>query len=248
MGGDDVTVLVGYDDAAGDIGFAAESNTVFTDMDMVELDPQPSPTVEMEGDTSFAVFDLPFSGTAPEQFGWNANVEPPQDFTGMELVLRLRWVSGFNPDDTWGGVQLYAWSDAWANSIDGWTSLDPAQRGGDWFEVTLPLAPDAESDFDPAAVNGVGYTFNTGGTEEEPPAATPAVFHIDYIGVRPAEDTGAGGMGGGGTGGTSGGAGGTAAGGGGAGGTAMAGGGAGGSVGGAAGSSAQAGGGSGGGD
>jgi hypothetical protein len=146
---------------------------------------------------------IPFDGSAPQQWGWNAELpEGPLDLSGKELVIRLRWVSGFNPDDAWGGLQIYAWSDDWAADISNvWTSLDPATKGM-WVEYTLDLATadseDADPMFNPAAVNAVGYTFNTGGEEEAPPAATEALFQVDYVAVRPTANLGVGGGGAGG--------------------------------------------------
>jgi hypothetical protein len=229
---DDVTILVGYD---ADIpGSEAGDNTMFMDADMMPL--MVTPDLGTEGTTTYAEFMIPFDGSAPQQFGWNTELPGgPMDLTGMELVVRLRWVSGFNPDDAWGGLQMYAWSDDWGADISNWQSLDPATKGT-WVEYTLDLSTADEADadpmFNPAAVNAIGYTFNTGGEAAAPPAATEALFQIDYVGVRPIAGAGAGG----------GGTGGAPAGGAGAGGTTPSGG-AGGAMAGAGGSSAGTGGG-----
>jgi hypothetical protein len=191
-GASDLDVLLGFD--ADVPGSEAEGNSFMA-----------VPTVGTEGATTYAEFSLPFDGSAVQQWGWNAEVPgAPVDLSGMELVIRLRWVSGFNPDDTLGGLQLYAWSDAWAGSItNDWASLDPATRGT-WVEYTLPLV--ASDAFNPATVNAVGFTFNTGGDETAIPEATEALFHVDYVAARPMASGagGAGGTGGAATGGSAG--------------------------------------------
>lgn len=199
-GNADLTVLLDYD--AEVPGVEAGGNTMFLDANMMPL--MVVPGVGSEGATTYAEFLIPFDGTAPQQFGWNAELPGgPMDLSGMELVVRMRWVSGFNPDDAWGGLQIYAWSDDWSADItNGWTSLDPATKGT-WVEYTLDLATpdadDADPMFNPAAVNAIGYTFNTGGEADAPPAATEALFQVDYVAVRPVTPMGTGGGGSGGT-------------------------------------------------
>jgi hypothetical protein len=213
---DDLTILLGYDTEVP--GIEAGGNTIFLDAAMMPL--MVLPGLGTEEATTYAEFLIPFDGSSPQQFGWNAELAGgPMDLSGMELVIRLRWVSGFNPDDAWGGLQIYAWSEDWTADIsNGWASLDPATKG-QWVEYTLDLATadatDADPMFDPAAVNAVGYTFNTGGEADAPPAATEALFQVDYIAVRPIAPAGVGGSSAGGmsgAGGTAGGSGGAAAG------------------------------------
>lgn len=195
---DDLTVLVGYDTEIP--GSEASDNTVF--MDAMAMPLAIVPTLGTEGTTTFAEFTIPFDGSARQQFGWNTDFSTmPMDLSGMELVIRVRWVSGFNPDDVWGGLQMYAFSADWTGNLSNWVSLDPATRGM-WVEYTMDLSmADVETDdpqFDPSDVNAIGYTFNTGGTDEDIPAATEAVFQVDYLGVRPIAVAGAGGGGAGG--------------------------------------------------
>lgn len=206
---ENLTILLGYDTDVP--GTEASGNSMFLDAAMMPLLVTPSPGAE--GSTTYAEFLIPFDGSAPQQFGWNTELPGgPMDLRGMELVIRLRWVSGFNPADSWGGLQIYAWSNEWTADIsNGWTPIDPATRGM-WVDYTLDLSTSDEVDaapmFDPAAVNAIGYTFNTGGEAEDPPAATEALFQVDYVAVRPSAAVG---VGGGGTGGTpAGGSGGTA--------------------------------------
>lgn len=196
---DDLTVLVGYDTEIP--GSEAGANTVF--MDAMAMPLAIMPTLGTDGTTTFAEFTIPFDGSAPQQFGWNTDFSAmPMDLSGMELVIRVRWVSGFNPDDTWGGLQMYAFSSDWTGNLSNWVSLDPATKGM-WVEYTMDLTmADVETDdpqFDPSGVNAIGYTFNTGGTAEMIPAATEAVFQVDYLGVRPIAVAGVGGGGSGGT-------------------------------------------------
>lgn len=140
--------------------------------------------------------EVPFTSSA-QQFGWNGeHPQGPVDCTGRELVARVRLVSGFveNPQSAPGGVLMYLFSDEWVNSMTAWNNV-PAPSD-DWFEVSVACDASADSDFDPKAVNGIGFTFNTGGADTEAYAATNAVFEVDQLCWRGEGETGDAGAGG----------------------------------------------------
>lgn len=152
--------------------------------------------------------EVPFTSSA-QQFGWNGDYpDGPVDCTGRELVARVRLLSGFveDPASAPGGVLMYLFSNEWANSASAWNNV-PAP-GETWFEASVGCAATADSAFDPALVNGIGFTFNSGGADATSYTATTAAFQVDQLCWRTTEPPmgtgGTGGMGGMGNGGTAG--------------------------------------------
>lgn len=140
--------------------------------------------------------EIPFTSSA-QQFGWNGDYpDGPVDCAGRELVARLRLRSGFvdDPETAPGGVLMYLFSNDWANSKSTWNNI-PAPSD-DWFEATVGCEASEESAFDPALVNGVGFTFNSGGADAEAYVATTATFEVDQLcwrGTGETSDAGSGG-------------------------------------------------------
>jgi hypothetical protein len=124
---------------------------------------------------------VPFE-TAAQQFGWvGDHPEGTVDCSGWELVVRARLLSGFveNPTSAPGGVQVYLFSDAWGNSLSAWNNV-PAPST-DWFEASVTCDEATGSEFDPTMLNGIGFTFNTGGDDPLDYEATPATFEVDHL-------------------------------------------------------------------
>jgi len=146
---------------------------------------------------------VPFESSA-QQFGWNGDYpNGPVDCTGRELVARMRLLSGFveDPESAPGGVLMYLFSDEWSNSVAAWNNVPAPSE--EWFEVTVGCEASADSTFNPALVNGIGFTFNSGGEDASSYAASSAMFEVDQLCWRGTTPTGVGGAGGagGGTGG-----------------------------------------------
>ncbi|HEX2731601.1 MAG TPA: hypothetical protein VHM70_08355 [Polyangiaceae bacterium] len=144
--------------------------------------------------------DVPFTSSA-QQFGWNGDYpNGPIDCTGRELVARVRLSSGFvaDPTNMPGGVLMYLFSNNWSNSLAVWNNV-PAPSDN-WFEATVGCAAATDSDFDPTLVNGIGFTFNSGGADATSYTATTAAFAVDQLCWRstgePMGTGGAGGQGG----------------------------------------------------
>jgi hypothetical protein len=124
---------------------------------------------------------VPFE-SAVQQYGWVGDYPSgPVDCTGWELVARVRLLSGFveNPQTQGGGVQVYLFSDSWGEGLSEWNVV-PAPSD-DWFEASVTCGAAQGSDFDPTVVNGVGFTFNSGGDDPADYLAYPATFEVDHL-------------------------------------------------------------------
>jgi hypothetical protein len=190
-------VVVNFDAAWGVVATGGGTSPM-------EWETSVTPTVS---DGVFSV-EVPFTSSA-QQFGWNGDYPSgPVDCTGRELVARVRLLSGFveDPQSAPGGVQMYLFSNDWGNSITAWNNVPAPSE--DWFEVSVGCAASADSAFDPALVNGIGFTFNSGGADASVYAATAAAFSVDHLCWRTSDEPmgagGAGGMGGQGNGGAGG--------------------------------------------
>jgi hypothetical protein len=191
----DCEVVVGFDEAWGVVATGGGTNPM-------EWETSVLPSV------ANGVFSaqVPFTSSA-QQFGWNGDYpSAPVNCTGRELVARIRLTSGFvaDPQTAPGGVQMYLFSNEWANSASAWNNVPAPSE--DWFEATVGCAAVTDSAFDPALVNGIGFTFNSGGADATAYTATSAAFEVDQLCWRttgePMGTGGAGGMGGQGNGGT----------------------------------------------
>src|SRR5690606_38389665 len=130
-----------------------------------------------------------------QQIGWNGDYPAgPIDCSGRELVARVRLLSGFveDPESAPGGILRYLFSNEWGNSVASWSNVPAPSE--DWFEVSIGCQQTDGADFDPTLLNGIGFTFNSGGEDTSSYAATPATFEVDHLCWRgePA-DAGAGG-------------------------------------------------------
>lgn len=166
---DDCEVVVSFDEAWG----VAASGGGTTPMEW-ETD-----VVPVISDGVFSV-DVPFESSA-QQFGWNGDhPEGPVNCTGRELVARVRLLSGFveDPESAPGGILMYLFSNEWGNNVSAWNNVPAPSE--EWFEVSVGCESD-DTDFDPALVNGVGFTFNSGGEDASSYTATTASFEVDHL-------------------------------------------------------------------
>jgi hypothetical protein len=118
-----------------------------------------------------ATFRIPFTGP-DEQLAWDYAVSPPRDGRDEALVIRIRRISGFNPEHTPGRVRLVASSGT--ATLENWAYV--VDHG--WVDYSLDLESPGEG-FDASAVERVGFVIDTG-TETE--SVQPAVFEVDLVG------------------------------------------------------------------
>lgn len=166
----DCEVVVDFDTAWGVVATGGGTNPE-------EWETSVTPTI---ANSVFSV-EIPFTSSA-QQFGWNGDYpDGPIDCTGRELVARMRLRSGFveDPASAPGGVLMYLFSNEWANSLPVWNNV-PAPSDA-WFEASVSCEAMVDSAFDPALVNGIGFTFNTGGTDASAYTASTAAFEVDQL-------------------------------------------------------------------
>lgn len=168
MGADDCDIIVDFDTPWGVVATGGGTNPQAWEEDV-------EPFIS---DGLFNV-TIPFS-SAQQQYGWVGDYpNGPVDCTGWELVARVRLNSGFvtNPQTQPGGVQVYLYSNDWTSSRNAWNIVGaPSDQ---WFEASVTC--EAAQSFSPAAVNGIGFTFNTGGNSAGAYGAAPAEFEVDYL-------------------------------------------------------------------
>jgi hypothetical protein len=134
-----------------------------------------------------ATFEVPFDAM-DQSFAWRVEIDPaPQDFTGGTLVVRARLVSGLALDEAYpGAVSVTAYSHV-GSTWSGRQQWHDAAIGDGWVEYELPLDGSGwDGNYSPSAIYALGFelhTNNWGGTDSD---VAPAVFEVDWVGIRPA--------------------------------------------------------------